>query len=103
VGQASGLPYFLCTTHPNGPTYFFPFFADFFGAAFFEGIGFFAVDFAPPFFAEKAFSQPSEYCLFGPTRRIVTFLPLKEIDQQITIYQKSKLRNCQHRSSGMRA
>ena len=79
--------------------YFLPFFADFFGAAFFEGVGFFAVAFAPLFFAEKAVSQPSEYCLFGPTRRIVTFSPLKEFDQQITIYQKSKLRNWRSRSS----
>lgn len=69
--------------------YFLPFFADFFGAAFLEGVGFFAVDFAPPFFAENAVSQPSEYFLFGPTRRIVTISPLKEFDQLITIYLKS--------------
>jgi len=45
----------------SAASYFLPFFADFFGEAFFEGVGFFAVGLAPPFFAEKAVSQPSEY------------------------------------------
>jgi hypothetical protein len=48
-------------TAAHKTAYFFPFFVDFFGAAFLDGIGFFAVGFAPPFFAEKAVSQPSEY------------------------------------------
>jgi hypothetical protein len=33
----------------------------FFGAAFLEGVGFFAADFAPLRFPPNAFSQPSEY------------------------------------------
>jgi hypothetical protein len=48
-----------------------PFLA-FFGAAFFEGVGFFVADLAPPRLPPNAVSQPSEYFLFGPTRKIVT-------------------------------
>jgi hypothetical protein len=40
--------------------YFLPFLA-FFGGAFFEGVGFFAIAFAPPRLPENADSQPSEY------------------------------------------
>jgi len=51
--------------------YLLPFF---FGAAFFDGAGFFLLcEAEPPRFPPKATSQPSEYRLFGPTRVIVTF------------------------------
>jgi len=43
---------------PNG---YRPPFLDFLGAAFLEGVGFFAVDFAPPRLPPKAVSQPDEY------------------------------------------
>ena len=56
---------------PATAGYLFDFF---FGAAFFDGVGFFAPFAAdePPRLPPKAFSQPSEYRLFGPTRVIVT-------------------------------
>ncbi|HEY2414386.1 MAG TPA: hypothetical protein VGI40_19230 [Pirellulaceae bacterium] len=41
-------------------TYFLPFLA-FFGPAFFDGVGFFAADFAPLRLPKNADSQPSEY------------------------------------------
>jgi hypothetical protein len=43
------------------PTGYFLAFLAFFGPAFFEGVGFFAIGFAPPRLPENADSQPSEY------------------------------------------
>ena len=67
AGQREGEP-----SAVRRANYFRPFFADFFGLAFFEGVDFLAVGLAAPRLPANALSQPSAYFWFVPTLVIVT-------------------------------